>query len=572
MEGASTAAHGTEASRNSLSVRGPESGQLRRLSPIPPSHQFATVPEVEETSTPGEEEEVFLPDTRELRQLQPREGGGGRKHRRRLPFISPSAALTKQRSSRSFDSGISTLLSDSGSPSPPLTGEETKPECEAGTPLRGPASLLSTGSPTHSPCPPKSPNTPSKRASFHAINRTAPVRLPATPAPKQLPSTPNPPPSPSYKVQSGSKPGFFSARRLSEQTSHAAEPGRTISPISGPQSPGLTKSPSPVYSSSSKSSPQLRGSPVLRPSYSLHSNESSSSPPPNEQSPDTCSPLSPAASPPVSRVSRRILPETPCTQPKEPCQGSPRSPAPKELPKPRLANGLANGVRKIAWQLVASHDSLDSGVYSRSNTSDSVRDPGPCFGRAASSPAPPSSTGSPILARHHSWRKSMGARLPELPTLPQDQGRRQSLPGAQQGETRLHSDTGVEALNLTPKRTYEGLGREQLRESEDRRRKEEGRRRDDCDGVASTLEAGLQVPNLRELKSHSFPPPWCEDVDPEPASCQPQPSHCHAPLNCQEPADERRRRWIYCRGYLSESRCLSFLPPSSAFFFGLIKL
>ena len=391
------------------------------------------------------------------------------------------------------------------------------------------SSLFANASPSASPGPPRSPVTPSKRASFHAITRTVPA---------QLPRTPNPPNSPSYKVQSGSKPGFFSARRLSEQQNghhHAPENGgslaRTLSPISVPQSPGLTKSPSPVYSSSSKSSPQLQGSPILRPSNSLHSNESSSSPP---KSPDTYSPLSPAASPPVSRISRRLLPETPTTP----------THVAKELPKARPGAG----VRKIAWQLVTSHDSLDSGVYSRSNTTDSVRDSVTTFARATSSPAlpPPPVTASPTLARHHSWRKSTGARLPELPSLPQEQTRRQSLPGAQQCEVRLHSDS-VEGLNLTPKRTCEGLAREQANRELEERWADQGRRREDCDGVANSLAAGLEVPRLRELKSHSFPPPWDADEEQEEGGVLP------------DSADQRRRRWIYCRTYLSDQRYVPYM-------------
>ena len=510
--------------RNSLSVRGVEPAQLRRHSPIPPTQPFPTVPELEEPNTPGgatEEEQVVIQT--EVREAQshhlPTREGSGRKHRRRLPFIS-TAALIKSRSSRSFDSGISNLLSDSGSPSPPLPGEDPRAEIEEPVAPRNVASsLFANASPSASPGPPRSPVTPSKRASFHAITRTVPA---------QLPRTPNPPNSPSYKVQSGSKPGFFSARRLSEQNGHhAAENGgalgRTLSPISVPQSPGLTKSPSPVYSSSSKSSPQLQGSPILRPSNSLHSNESSSSPP---KSPDTYSPLSPAASPPVSRISRRLLPETPSTP----------THVAKELPKARPGAG----VRKIAWQLVTSHDSLDSGVYSRSNTTDSVRDSVATFARATSSPAlPPAVTASPTLARHHSWRKSTGARLPELPSLPQEQTRRQSLPGAQQCEVRLHSDS-VEGLNLTPKRTCDGAAREQVTRDLEERWVDQARRREDCDGVANSLAAGLEVPRLRELKSHSFPPPW--DADEQEAELLP------------DSADQRRRRWIYCRTYLSDQR------------------
>ena len=202
-------------------------------------------------------------------------------------------------------------------------------------------------------------------------------------------------------------------------------------------------------------------------------------------------------------------------------------------------------MRKIAWQLVTSHDSLDSGVYSRSNTTDSVRDGVATFARTTSSPAlPPPVTASPTLARHHSWRKSTGARLPELPCLPQEQTRRQSLPGAQQCEVRLHSDS-VEGLNLTPKRTCEGVAREQQAKRDlEEQWAEQTQRRNDCDGVASSLEAGLEVPRLRELKSHSFPPPWGEEPE--------EREEENEVVN--DSADERRRRWIYCRTYLSDQR------------------
>ena len=62
--------------------------------------------------------------------------------------------------------------------------------------------------------------------------------------------------------------------------------------------------------------------------------------------------------------------------------------------------------------------------------------------------------------------------------------------------------------------------------------------------MASSLEAGLEVPRLRELKSHSFPPPWGEEPE--------EREEENEVVN--DSADERRRRWIYCRTYLSDQR------------------
>ena len=284
-----------------------------------------------------------------------------------------------------------------------------------------------------------------------------------------------------------------------------------------------------------------------------------------------------------------MLPETPMKQS-----------ASKELPTSRIGTNsriVMGAVRdsnpnsdyaekRIAWQPVTSHDSLDSGVYSRSNTSDSVRETLSCYSRANTS-SPILNTNSPTLARHHSWRKSYGAKLPEPPsssTLEFDtvfQNRRQSLPGGQQNE-RLSND--VEGLNLTPKRTYDNLSKSNGLSTHDPRCPAESRfsthcdttlkyiihdraalhpcsnNRDDTDCLEAALEVenhGLEVPKLRELKSHSFPPPWsCETQEGEIS----QPSnpgiiqhHCLA-SNGHDSADEKRKRWIFCKNYMSGSR------------------
>ena len=284
-----------------------------------------------------------------------------------------------------------------------------------------------------------------------------------------------------------------------------------------------------------------------------------------------------------------MLPETPMKQS-----------ASKELPTSRIGTNsrIVMGTvrdsnpnsdyaeKRIAWQPVTSHDSLDSGVYSRSNTSDSVRETLSCYSRANTS-SPILNTNSPTLGRHHSWRKSYGAKLPEPPsssTLEFDsvfQNRRQSLPGGQKNE-RLSND--VEGLNLTPKRTYDNLSKSNGLSSHDPRCPAESRfsthcdttlkyiihdraglnpcsnNRDDIDCVETAFEVenhGLEVPKLRELKSHSFPPPWtCETQEGE--ISQPQNSgilqhHCLA-SNGHDSADEKRKRWIFCKNYMSGSR------------------
>ena len=186
-----------------------------------------------------------------------------RRHYRRLPDINTIGVPGPQvctknssscsQSSRSFDSGICVLLSDSGSPSPPLAGDQ-----DTDTHPHTSSSHLSCQSSSSSPVPPRSPLTPSKRASFHAYS---PAKLP------------KPPSSPSFK---NTKPSFFSCRRFSEQSkTDTARLSRTLSP-------SQHKSPSP--SLSSMSSPQLQRS--LGASNSLQSTESSDSPP---KSPDPCS-------------------------------------------------------------------------------------------------------------------------------------------------------------------------------------------------------------------------------------------------------------------------------------------
>ena len=373
-----------ESNTNSLTV---ERRPVRRLSPIPPTAHFPTVLE-EPSSSSAEGSEGFneVPVA-----FKENEGGENCvKHRRRLPYISSS--MTKNKSSRSFDSGIACLLaSGSSSPSPPLNND------------RDGKNAYPPNSPVRSPVPSRSPVTPSKRASFHALSR---------PTPGNLVPTPGSPRSP-YKQ---CKLGYLSSRRMSEQADRPVcnnNIGRTLSPCNT----SFNKSPSPSYNSSSKSSPQLHGSPKLLPSYSLHSNESSGSPP---KTPEISSPQSPAPSPPLARLSRRVLPETPGVKNTLAVNCTKTRPV-------RTSHHLVDNHKKYHISL-SSHTSLDSGMYSRSNTSDSVN----CCSRTNTSS--PILHYSPTFSRQLNWRKSNILETSSNSSLPDtnvNTVRRQSLPDSE---------------------------------------------------------------------------------------------------------------------------------------------
>ena len=113
-----------------------------RLSPIPASasNVFPTV--LEEPVTPSGSEMTSVGES-------PTETNGHvfRKHRRRLPLVQP-LGCKNSRSSRSFDSGISCLLSsESGSPGP-------NPETNPGSPNHISSRQSYMSSPANSPGPP----------------------------------------------------------------------------------------------------------------------------------------------------------------------------------------------------------------------------------------------------------------------------------------------------------------------------------------------------------------------------------------------------------------------------------
>ncbi|XP_059090270.1 uncharacterized protein LOC131886061 [Tigriopus californicus] len=386
-----------------------------------------------------------------------------RRHRRRLPLLSnTAAALSKSKSSLSFDSGISCLLSESGSPSPPLTVDPMEtytpgsnvsayhtPTSDIGSPIISRQHsyssssysnyLSATSSPCHSPGPPKSP---SRFQRFQRSMSTTASHIP-------------PPVSPTLK-----RPNVFNSRRFSDNPStidpppFSFSPSRTLSPISvSPQH--ISKSPSPSYSNHSSKSSPVQGregtspSSNLKPSCSFHSNDSDESPPnlPSPGSPTnskaSVSHLERSSSP-IFR-SRRLLPETPkvpqtrdyasshrllvtgsgsnnnvSTHNSSNCSsssnnnGSIGSCANQSSTTPGSSNSRSTfnsilhkeniGIKEGRKSL-SSHDSFDSGVYSRSTTSDS---------RKMSSPGAIGRDTSPALMRHNSWRQRR-AKLPEPP-------------------------------------------------------------------------------------------------------------------------------------------------------------
>lgn len=187
-----------------------------RLSPIPASASNAVFPTVlEEPVTPsGSEEKDFVT----VGESPTENGHVFRKHRRRLPLVQPLGSKNS-RSSRSFDSGISCLLSsESGSPGPNSTEVPGSPNH-----ISSRQSYMS--SPANSPGPPRSP-------------RTLPGRNPLSPRPYHHPA---------FFGQN-----FSTNRRYSEQTesyanstkssedSDSSPPCETSPPPNGTMSPPPT--------------------------------------------------------------------------------------------------------------------------------------------------------------------------------------------------------------------------------------------------------------------------------------------------------------------------------------------
>ena len=119
-----------------------------RLSPIPASasNVFPTVLEEPVTPSGSELDKDFVT----VGESPTENGHVFRKHRRRLPLVQPLGSKNS-RSSRSFDSGISCLLSsESGSPGP-------NPENNPGSPNHISSRQSYMSSPANSPGPPRSP-------------------------------------------------------------------------------------------------------------------------------------------------------------------------------------------------------------------------------------------------------------------------------------------------------------------------------------------------------------------------------------------------------------------------------
>lgn len=192
-----------------------------RLSPIPASASNAVFPTVlEEPVTPsGSEEKDFVT----VGESPTENGHVFRKHRRRLPLVQPLGSKNS-RSSRSFDSGISCLLSsESGSPGPNSVTEVP------GSPNHISSRQSYMSSPANSPGPPRSP-------------RTLPGRNPLSPRPYHHPA---------FFGQN-----FSSNRRYSEQTESYANSTKS-SEDSDNSSPPCETSP-PPNGTNSPTSPKCR--------------------------------------------------------------------------------------------------------------------------------------------------------------------------------------------------------------------------------------------------------------------------------------------------------------------------
>ena len=382
------------------------------------------------------------------------------------------------RSSRSFDSGMSYLVPESASPSPPPPHQIPSHHGDHhnlfhGIPEPMGSPLLSGGGGngnggvgrysnflTTPPTSTTSPMTPPMRSPHRLYSTTMCLQRSFS---TTCPQPPPQPLSPTFKSRS------FVSRRLSDHVTPSAFTSslsqdpyspmlRTLSPtISRSSTISASKSPSPCFSSRSSPIQQRRrnnssphnssasasgrpgsggGRGILAASGSLHSNDSEDggcSSPQNAASPtaigSSASPSTPTPTTSSSSSSylrgsgsgtgRRMLPETPKMSslefPVSPSSSSfsVTATAPKQLPS---FGPPPTSERNLAWQSLPSHDSLDSGVYSRSTTSDS-NNGGGGGGSSRGAMTSPLSNGrdpSPPSFMRQQFRR-IGARLPDLP-------------------------------------------------------------------------------------------------------------------------------------------------------------
>ena len=478
-----------------------------RLSPISPGNLFPTV--LEEPATPTDE---YVPPSDY--------GQYSRRHlpRRRLPLLSSNAIAN---SSRSFDSGISGLLSETmSSPSPPRLASTDMTSDLPSSPF---SSLSVTDNQT---------SNNSTYSSYLTSTSSSPKRSPPRRpyfqrssticnSPSSLQTSSAVPSSPTFKQ----RPSLFSStgltRRFSDNSDNGSSHLRTLSPSSN--------------HNSAKSSP----SPILRTSLSLQSNDSDTSPPPTYPSSPPTSPGSP-----IFRASRRMLPEPPSHlslgYPRDlrinnASTSSSSSTSSTVPPKP-----YSHLQKEHAWPTLTSHDSLDSGVYSRSTTSDSNG-----HARNLSSPV---SSGGRIGLRGESppvWRRSCVAssRLYEKGETKSDHRRRvdelynnySDIGSYNYGFTSGHvagPRVHFETINNSFDEDATALSSNSYSNSRTFAKYDDNLEGSDThDRVLAysnphTLDTppnesvrlaqepapvSLDVPKLRDLKSHSFPPPWARD-------------------------------------------------------------
>ncbi|CAB4063807.1 SRPK1 [Lepeophtheirus salmonis] len=317
--------------------------------------------------------------------------GGSTPTRRRLPSINSC-----KKSSKSFDSGIAGLLLSS--PSPPPTARIMS--------IAEERHHITTSTHHHS----SSFSSSNPRSSNTIFSPTHLLLLCVLHTYHHRNNN-------LHRAHPSKKTPLFSPRRSVETSSEfsAFSTSNTNSSISAVHHRTLSPSNLPHSSSSSKSSPIHR--------HSINILISDVGP----------------SSPPGYRASRRMLPETPSySSSRSVTYSGARS-------SPYLSSD-----RTFAWQSMHSHESsIDSGVYSRSTTSDSINFRGSSGIRNICSPAGVSGTESPsILYRsgggggvssssHSNWRRSFGAPIRSWYLEEDDtffKSRRSSLPDDEEGE------------------------------------------------------------------------------------------------------------------------------------------